>query len=94
MLNYPALTEQPTPSNIGNKPSLLLEGLTISKVTTAISRLIIIFLIFVYKAATSQLINLPNKLRVRGAQRYGGRGEIAISCQLENKNGYFVELDH
>ncbi len=34
--------EQPTPSNIGNTPSLLLEGLTISKVTTAISRLICI----------------------------------------------------
>ncbi len=52
-LNYLAPTnEQPTPSNIGNTPSLLLRGLTISKVTTAISRLlIIVFLIFVYKWA-------------------------------------------
>ncbi len=44
-------------------PSLLLRGLTFSKVTTAISQLIIVFLIFVYKwalfrAATSQLIML------------------------------------
>ncbi len=62
-------TEQPTPSNIGNTPSLLLRGLTFSKVTTAISRLIIVFLFFLYKwalfrATTSQLIML---LPINGA---------------------------
>ncbi len=73
----PRSNEQPTPSNIGNTPSLLLGGLTFCKVTTAISRLIIVFLIFVYKWAlfrptTSQLIMLlPINCAFRSSTLWG-----------------------
>ncbi len=58
-------------------------GLTFSKVTTAISRLIIVFLIFVYKwalfrATTSQLIMLSYQYIARSrSSTLWGRGKIA-----------------